>query len=221
MCGIVGCVGHLTSKEEKAFKMLLQIDTIRGPHSTGVLNVSRDPNHGWETLKQVGTPWELFEDKAWSGLWSRLSSALLGHNRWATSGEINNDNAHPFHDEHIVGVHNGTLVTQKDLHNHEQYKVDSENIIHNLAKEGARETLRKLFGAFALVWYDDNERTINMVRNEERPLYFCKVNDGRTYFWASESWMLNVALDRAGISHEDPVDIGVGNLFKFEVPVSY
>ncbi len=39
MCGIVGAVGAIAFKETKMLKTLLQLDTIRGPHSTGMFGV--------------------------------------------------------------------------------------------------------------------------------------------------------------------------------------
>ena len=40
MCGLVGVLGNITHKEEKAFHELLIVDVLRGKHSTGVAMVS-------------------------------------------------------------------------------------------------------------------------------------------------------------------------------------
>jgi hypothetical protein len=44
MCGLVGTasVTNLTAAEKKMFAQLLCIDTLRGPHSTGVIVVDKD-----------------------------------------------------------------------------------------------------------------------------------------------------------------------------------
>jgi hypothetical protein len=65
-------------------------------------------------------------------------------------------------------VHNGTLKTQKELH--ETYVVDSHAICASIATRGAKETLALIDGAFSLVWFDSRDRSLNICRNYERPL---------------------------------------------------
>lgn len=217
MCGIVGCVGKIWKGEEDAFKLMLQLDTVRGPHSTGVVSVGTKHDN-WEYLKVAGTPWDLFDAKGWSAFNARAHRALIGHNRWATKGAITNDNAHPFHHGNYVGVHNGTLTSQWRLKDHAKFEVDSENIYYNMNEEGVEETISKLNGAFALVWYNIKDGLLQICRNKERPLFICKSEDGKTYFWASEAWMLRVALGKSGIKHSDPVEVKDGELVTFEIP---
>ena len=68
---------------------------------------------------------------------------------------------------------------------------------------GVEDTIAKLNGAFALTWYDRENETMNMIRNTERTLYTVMSKDRKTMFWASEDWMLIVALRRAGIEHTE------------------
>ena len=217
MCGIVGAVGKIWKKEEEAFKTMLQLDTIRGPHSTGVLIVGAQ-KATWNYLKYAGTPWELFNLKEWGKFFSKSHRLLLGHNRWATVGKIDNQSAHPFAHGDIIGVHNGTIRNRTRPAELKEFSVDSEGVISSINKIGAEETLKQLDGAFALVWYDEKERKVFMVRNHERPLWVCKSEDGGTYFWASEPWMMKVALGRNDIAHTEPYQIEVGQLISLDVP---
>jgi len=58
-----------------------------------------------------------------------------------------------------------------------------------MAKNGAKDTFEKAKGAYACVWWNDNESTINFFRNDERPLWFTWSKDMDMMFWASEIWM--------------------------------
>jgi len=216
MCGLVGAVGKIDYQIEKMFKLMLQLDTVRGPHSTGILSVTREDNAS--ILKKVGSPFELEQYKAYDRLFSRCNAVLLGHNRWATKGEVNNINAHPFHCGSIYGAHNGTLTITSNLVGHTEFEVDSENIFHNIDVEGVETTIEKLKGAFALTWYDSKTRTLNLTRNNERPLYYAYTEDKCTVLWASEMWMLKVAADKIGVKIGECFDVAVGNLYTFEVP---
>ena len=86
MCGLVGMAGKLTAAQDKVFKKLLIFDVIRGEHSTGVASV---PVNGEVSIaKQVGNPFELFEDKRYDRAINRHNRALIGHNRFATQGAV-------------------------------------------------------------------------------------------------------------------------------------
>lgn len=216
MCGVVGAAGKLGGNEEKMFRRLLELDTIRGPHSTGILFVSNFGNA--DIIKKVGTPWELWGLKSIEDKFRLTHKVLLGHNRWATQGKINNTNAHPFELGHIYGAHNGTLRSCFNLQDHAKFEVDSENLYHHMSIHGVEDTVKKLNGAFTLTWWDKNEKTLNFVRNEERPLHFCFSEDNKTIFWASESWMLSVSAFQTGIKVGRVNELPVGYHYSFNMP---
>lgn len=219
MCGLIGVAGNVGVNMEKVFKRLLELDTTRGPHSTGVLSVK---NTGETVLaKSLGTPWDLAETKGFNACFTGVVKVLLGHNRWATKGKISKNNAHPFEFDTLVGAHNGTLRSVDKLDNYKDFDVDSENLYYDMNNNGVYETIPKLNGAFALTWYDKVDNTVNFIRNDERDLYFTYTEDMKTLLWASEKWMLHVATGTNGIKIKDPQLLPVGVLHTFDVPQKY
>jgi len=205
MCGLVGVAGNIFGADLKMFRDMLLMDTVRGWDSTGVLAVPATENKPHKLETCVGTPdnlWkhddsDIFNVKGMPGGGYKL---LMGHNRWATTGEINKSNAHPFTYGNIVGAHNGSLVRWDDLECGEaEREVDSKAIFNTLNIKGIDHLWGKLNGAATLTWYDTDTGELNFIRNEQRPLKLATNEKGDTLYWASEDWMLYEAADRAGV----------------------
>lgn len=196
MCGLVGCAGLITSVEERLFRQLLVLDSIRGEHSTGVAAVNM--LGAVDVAKTVGDPFQLFETKSYEGIMRQANRVLIGHNRYATTGKINRRNAHPFEFDGLVGAHNGTLHNKYALKNHNDFDVDSEALYSHINEEGLDAAIKLVRGAWALTWYDKDNETINFLRNEERPLFYCISENKKVIFWASEAWMLQSVFSREG-----------------------
>ncbi|AJT60766.1 putative amidotransferase [Citrobacter phage CVT22] len=203
MCGHVGVAGHIGAKEERVFKTLLRLDTLRGEDSTGVasmtstgaVTISKDATNAYAFLSsQAGK-------KPFYG-WNRI---MLGHNRWATKGAVNVENAHPFEFGHIVGAHNGTLKNHHNLLDGNKFSVDSQAVFYHMSEESVEDLWLNLNGAAALVWINKVEKSINFLRNKERELYYTVSKDGKSFFWASEFWMLVVACAKEGVEVGTPV----------------
>lgn len=206
MCGIVGCAGNILPIHEKVFRDLLVFDSIRGEHSTGVAVI--DANFS-QVVKSVGDPFELFDTRSYEMAMRGMHRALIGHNRYATQGAVNKRNAHPFEVMDLIGVHNGTLTNKNALEGGHQIVVDSEAIYNHIAIKGLRDAVNTMRGAWALVWWDATSESMNFLRNSERPLYITTATSGNnaTIFWASEEWMLEVALSRHRVEHGDIVPL--------------
>lgn len=201
MCGITGVAGKIDIKVEAAFKLMLILDGVRGIDSTGAAFVRN--NGEVAVVKQVGNPYELLEDRRFSPALHRANKAIIGHNRWATQGAVNKRNAHPFEFESLVGVHNGSLTSKWRLEDAKDFTVDSENLFHHIDKKGLKDAMNNAGGAWSLVWWDKYEETLNLLRNKERPMMYCYSKDLKTLFWASEGWMLDVAIARQGIERSE------------------
>src|SRR3546814_11475199 len=88
----------------------------------------------------------MFSTKDFGDLMKRTHLMLFGHNRAATKGAVNQENAHPFNHGDIVGCHNGTLYNVTNLDDHKDFKVDSENIFYDMSRNGAKATIVKQIG---------------------------------------------------------------------------
>lgn len=209
MCGLVGIAGWMTGREETTMKKLLHLDSLRGMDSTGMASI-RMGGVKVELAKTASHHFNLFDKKQFQeALNGNTSQVFIGHNRAATSGAIKDVNAHPFTIGHITGAHNGTLEDsdKKMLEEWvgEKFNVDSEALFAAIAKFGVKEVIPKLKkgrdtyrGAWSLTWWDSNDKTLNFVRNEHRPLWYCFSKDLKLMFWASEFWMLDAALVKTG-----------------------
>lgn len=227
MCGLVGAVGQLVTDDRKALWKLLQLDTVRGPHSTGVF--TRKYNFGknkkgknkvdtYYLNKSLGTPWDWIVDHGDDfvrGLPQVDSHVYIGHNRWATKGAINEDNAHPFKQGNLVGVHNGTLTARSinKLDDHTEFETDSECVYHNISENGLEETYSRLEGAWVLIWHDLAKNETYIIKNNQRPLWLAHTQDEKRLFWASEKWMLDVAFAQNKIKTKDYFELDDHTLY--------
>jgi hypothetical protein len=213
MCGILSVIGNITHVQEKIFKELLQVDVIRGAHSTGIMNVLQSGEVN--IFKRACLPQDLIDSKGYNTAMAGKSQVLVGHNRWATKGKINATNAHPFEVGSITGVHNGTLKGQYLLPDHLEYDVDSENIMHALNIEEVEDVIPMLHGAYALLWHDSSNGTFNLIHNKERPLYVTQEKISGCLWFTSEAWMVEGVLWRNGVEFETSMSVATDVLHSF------
>ena len=80
---------------EKVLRTLLILDSLRGEDSTGIASIKKV---GGDVIvaKSLGDPYQLFDSKSFDRALKASSKAIIGHNRYATTGAILTKNAHPF-----------------------------------------------------------------------------------------------------------------------------
>jgi hypothetical protein len=226
MCGIVGAAGNLVHKDLTVFKQLLSANTFRGAHSTGVANIPVSKTVEPKIGKGLVEGWDALNYKPIDSVVSTNAHILIGHGRHATRGGINRANAHPFFvEDSVVGCHNGTLEelhgAGKFMEDVNDFGTDSEAALTAIARLGAKEALEKFIGAWAFVWYDYKDNTLNFTRNDKRPLTLAYNEDSFSeIFWASERKMLDWVLSRNKVYGMKYYDIEPCTVLSFKMPDS-
>ena len=217
MCGLVCVISKqksgFTFKDKTIFLQMLIADMFRGMDSTGVyavnkygnLNMVKDASHAslFINKKEANT---FFND------FISDYHIVVGHNRKATMGGVQAESAHPFIEGNICLVHNGTLQNHYKLANR---TVDSNAIAAHINENGYKSLLKNIEGAYALIWYNAEEKTLYFTRNAERPLHLVETNE--KIYLTSESKMLDWILDRNDIPKYTIQNVPTDKVFKFNL----
>lgn len=217
MCGLVAIIAKTKSgffyKDKTIFLQMLLSDMFRGLDSTGIFAVNKYGNV--DTIKDRLVAPTFINQPAVGKFLDKMVAdyhIMVGHNRKATMGGVTAETAHPFVEGNTVLVHNGTLT------NHRKFSdkvVDSHAICHNMDEKGYKETLKTIEGAYALIWYSADNKTLYFSRNAERPLFLVETQD--KLYLASEAKMLDWILDRNDISKYTVQNVPTDKVFKFDL----
>lgn len=212
MCGIVGFISGakngFTANERDAVRDLIYMDSMRGWDSTGLMYGT---NGGAVQVHKEAKPGFAFlASNEWKSSSSELFSCgkwAVAHNRAATRGAKIDANAHPFYVQSddkkrsIILLQNGTY--KGDHTKHAKTDTDTEACAITLVNEpDVSVALKTINAAYVFVWYDVEEKTLNIIRNDERPLYITNTkNDG--VIFCSEMGILLAACERNGVELKD------------------
>lgn len=213
--------GHLTKKEKEAFIDLGYLSSLRGIDSTGLVTITKkkpkSPKISYEIDKNTHNPVVFFmQPDILATIRKPNVTCLMGHSRAAVFGAVNDANAHPYQEGRYIGMHNGVVRKYTPDKWIEDKYTDSRILYQEIEKKGLEPVLANLYGkdAYALTFINTDECTLNMVRNEERPLFFAET-PGALY-WASEAYMLRLALTRNEIEIKDITSLKEGWLFTYD-----
>ena len=221
MCGIVMMMSADKNKgigdRTKAFTQGVIIDTMRGHHSTGLAYMDWKgnaemfkkplPGYDFVNLPKFGEVMKDADDYPF----------MIAHNRYATQGAVNTQNAHPFQHGNITGVHNGSLWSYEYLAPDQTFATDSEYVIHALANDDTGRVLADLDGSFALVWHDASDNTMHIARNSERPFWIAHIEGTETVLGVSEEHMLDLICYRNDLKMADKYLAGEETEFVFSL----
>jgi glucosamine 6-phosphate synthetase-like amidotransferase/phosphosugar isomerase protein len=228
MCGLVGWItsekGSDAYDRRKFIDQALILDTVRGGDSTGVFVVSnfwkQDEKPWADWRKQTSGGHEFVITPEYKALFDAGKTNeykfCVGHNRSATSGGVVLDAAHPFTEGPITLVHNGTV--KKEYTTEVELANDSHGICWRLSKDPVEEVIKSLDGAFALIWHDARDDSLNFVRNSQRPLHMAKAKGNDTIYFASEAEMLYWLDHRLTLKLQDIVSMKPAHWLKFKGP---
>ena len=180
MCGIVAYLGYRQA-EAVIIKGLKRLE-YRGYDSAGIAVM----NGGLNVYKKKGKVSELEASLAGLDLNSHIG---MGHTRWATHGEPNDENAHPHYSatKKLAIIHNGIIENYNALKQELtrkghvfQSETDTEVFIHFIEDikenencpldEAIRLALTKVIGAYAIVVMSLEEPDLLIAARKGSPL---------------------------------------------------
>lgn len=183
MCGIFGYIGD-QDPLQACIAGLEQLE-YRGYDSTGIAGIVKGQ---LAICKEAGKLSRLKQKLTLKSL-----ELAIGHTRWATHGQVTNENAHPHFDagQSVALVHNGIIENYSALKEQLQgvpfvSETDSEVIAQLIAKhytgdlvEAVQKTLPLLKGHFAIALIHKNHPDLIVAAARECPLSI-GYNDART-----------------------------------------
>ncbi len=178
MCGIIGVLGN----NEVAPLLVESLKRLeyRGYDSAGIATVNKGKLDRRRAVGKLVNLSDLLVHEPLAG------KAGIGHTRWATHGAATTTNAHPHRSGPVAVVHNGIIENFRDLRAElaaegltQESETDTETVAllaHLYISRGAtpieaaRQTLKRLHGAFALCFLFDGEEDLIIAARKGSPL---------------------------------------------------
>ncbi len=192
MCGLFGFAGPQSFRAASLLQALAIADQVRGRHSTGLAVAAK--REGSRRLSGRVSKKALsgieFVRAGWTSLLFREKYSLaIGHNRYATAGEVNDRNAHPFAVPRSHGfalaAHNGIVGGKEAIAERfgvKNYPVDSEVYFRAISRraaageKGLLDAIEEVTAFiapradFTCLWLEPAWRSLYFWRSKERPL---------------------------------------------------
>ena len=225
MCGIYGMARSIeptqTAKLKKTMNVMRYLaiaSEVRGSHSSGLAVIGPQSSIVYKSL----LPSSKFVNTKEFNLSMRdisQNTIYLGHTRFATMGEVTEDNAHPFRVGKTIGAHNGCLNNVRELEKilNTSCQVDSELIFKSIDNSNTiQEAVKHIDGDFAISFVKDNLSKLHLSRETNRPLYVGYWAEAKTLFYASELEFLEKAFNSQGLD-VSIYSLNTNTLYSFDV----
>ena len=217
-CAVVGIFNHEEASKLAYFS--LHALQHRGQEAAGISSGDGKRLH---TIKDRGLVTQVFNEDKLATLKGHMA---IGHTRYSTAGDDSILDAQPVHANYDLGqlsiVHNGNLTNHREVCQELikqgaifQSSMDTENLIHLIArseqtklKDRIVDAVKKIEGAFSLVFLSRSKMFAMRDRFGFRPLSLGKVGDG--YVVASET----CAFDLIGAEYIREVEPGEMLIFE-------
>ena len=217
-CAVVGIFNHEEASKLAYFS--LHALQHRGQEAAGISSGDGKRLH---TIKDRGLVMQVFDEEKLETLKGHMA---IGHTRYSTAGDDSILDAQPVHANYDLGqlsiVHNGNLTNHQEVRQELikqgaifQSSMDTENLIHLIArsdkeklKDRIVDAVKKIEGAFSLVFLSRTKMFAMRDRFGFRPLSLGKVGDG--YVVASET----CAFDLIGAEYIREVEPGEMLIFE-------
>lgn len=216
-CAVVGVFDENAAK--KAYLALFAMQH-RGQEASGI---SSSDGKNIHTIKDRGLVNDVFNDEKIAKLTGKMA---IGHNRYSTAGDDSILDAQPVFARYDLGemaiVHNGNLTNAQEVRKELikngsifQSSMDTENLIHLIAKSNASnlkdrilEALAIVKGAYSFIFLSRTKMFVARDPHGFRPLSLGKIGDG--YIVASET----CAFDLVGAKYIRDVEPGEMLIFE-------
>ncbi|ETO91619.1 MAG: SIS domain protein [Candidatus Xenolissoclinum pacificiensis L6] len=193
MCGILALVKKHAQDAycgNECIPLLKRLER-RGYDSVGVLLKNQDQ---YTLHKSIGSV-DCFLNKYKQKLDTTCSNCILGHTRWATHGQVSEENAHPKCNGNIAIVHNGVVENFVSLRNWlsniekidvETIQSDTTLLLHVVQyfldespdiQSAFRKALKKIEGIFAIVVLFLREKNTELYGMTKGTDLICGVSD--------------------------------------------
>jgi hypothetical protein len=192
MCGIFGFAGPSSFRTASLLQALAIADQVRGEHSTGLALATREEGSRRLSPRLVkkAMSGKEFVRAGWSQILFRARYPLaIGHNRYATAGEVNDRNAHPFliprpHGA-ALAAHNGIVGGKEAIaekYGVKNFPVDSEVYFRAIGRKAGKseedliQAIQEVTSYiapradFACLWLEPAWRSLYFWRSPQRPL---------------------------------------------------
>lgn len=233
MCGIYGYI-HLSKKNPdlKELHFLTRFMTLenqsRGKDSTGIAVIDKD-NNIFNVRKVKSASGFLSNSAVDDALRINISKdarKILGHTRYATTGDVNLNNTQPFMYQNIIGTHNGIVTNYKSLFKRFQLKAsttcDSEALFAMMSvcdtPRKMAKKLGKVNGYFALSFHNMNDPNKHYFALGNHECHFMTDQKENFIIYSSDksvlkelSLVFNLKLEAIEIKEDTLVELDIKN----------